>query len=242
MRLFQSTLPVGEATGGAADSCVLSRISIHASRGGSDLVVSSPSTHTEISIHASRGGSDSCRYRLYNRISHFNPRFPWGKRRGHPQFKLRDKLISIHASRGGSDLLHSHSSSHLLNFNPRFPWGKRRCFVCHAATVFVFQSTLPVGEATPLLSRHVQPYPISIHASRGGSDTNAAVVDTGYAIFQSTLPVGEATREHCLLPQLQAFQSTLPVGEATALPPRGYNFGNISIHASRGGSDKMSFS
>ena len=79
-------------------------ISIHASRGGSD---GNQPTHHDvpvlISIHASRGGSDERRGVEPLLLLHFNPRFPWGKRRRFDFFSHVQVVISIHASRGGSD-------------------------------------------------------------------------------------------------------------------------------------------
>ena len=80
---------------------------------------------------------------------------------------------------------------------------------------------------------------ISIHASRGGSDSQGFSSQGYTTVFQSTLPVGEATFEQCYhaketenfnprfpwgkrrRPSISGiiylqFQSTLPVGEATA--------------------------
>ena len=56
---FQSTLPVGGATG--VDVVIQAResISIHAPRGGSDVNVKWHELTNIISIHAPRGGSDS---------------------------------------------------------------------------------------------------------------------------------------------------------------------------------------
>ena len=81
-----------------------------------------------ISIHASRGGSDPVRPSKGEEQQHFNPRFPWGKRHEGYDVVTRSDYISIHASRGGSDL----KSARL------------------ARRMTVFQSTLPVGEATIL--------------------------------------------------------------------------------------------
>ena len=148
----------------------------------------------EISIHASRGGSDPCPVWHSGPGRYFNPRFPRGKRRicrrksqclckfqstlpaGEATAGLiicfRVSVISIHASRGGSDLW-------LYSLTP----------LKHG-----FQSTLPAGEATaksstawfmasyfnPRFPRGKRPckgqnaticFKISIHASRGGSDT-----------------------------------------------------------------------
>ena len=60
-------------------------------------------------------------------------------------------------------------------FNPRFPRGKRRDEVALMPESFVFQSTPPAGEAThgPLGPQVAKP--ISIHASREGSDLQPAV-------------------------------------------------------------------
>ena len=123
---FQSTLPVGEATAFVNRFLGLIEISIHASRGGSDNIflacrekpdifqstlpvgeatvdVSYRIQNVEISIHASRGGSDYVAFGIFGKLSNFNPRFPWGKRRNQGA-----------GTDGKGD------------FNPRFPWGKRR--------------------------------------------------------------------------------------------------------------------
>ena len=56
-----------------------------------------------------------------------------------------------------------------------------------------FQSTLPVGEATPAARGLQGQGRISIHASRGGSDYDRPGGANAGSEFQSTLPVGEAT-------------------------------------------------
>ena len=83
---FQSTLPVGEAT-------ISSVFRLFGNT---------------ISIHASRGGSDAERDANCGRQHHFNPRFPWGKRRREYVEFCHTMGISIHASRGGSDRLKSY--------------------------------------------------------------------------------------------------------------------------------------
>ena len=55
---FQSTLPVGGATGVHGHPRREGNISIHAPRGGSDNGASDRPDVPEISIHAPRGGSD----------------------------------------------------------------------------------------------------------------------------------------------------------------------------------------
>ena len=147
------------------------------------------------------------------------------------------QFISIHASRGGSDRLCWSTARLLTNFNPRFPWGKRlemggwsSSYVLFQSTLPVgeatqsaavpggasqFQSTLPVGEATGSCPRPCRTHGISIHASRGGSDGSTISAESYCRRFQSTLPVGEATWKTRILNRKLAFQSTLPVGEAT---------------------------
>ena len=101
-----------------------------------------------------------------------------------------------------------------------------------------FQSTLPVGGATPGIPAADSPSRISIHAPRGGSDPPAHGRGLRDRIFQSTLPVGGATwmcgtgspdsgnfnprspwgERHGISPEVREdirFQSTLPVGGAT---------------------------
>ena len=56
-----------------------------------------------------------------------------------------------------------------------------------------FQSTLPAGEATNIVFIVHSQQKISIHASRGGSDSSLSTADMDHSIFQSTLPAGEAT-------------------------------------------------
>ena len=146
---FQSTLPAGEATWIRALVPYPSLISIHASRGGSDILVGE----------------------LAKILRDFNPRFPRGKR---PQNFAEPRVIahiSIHASRGGSDLhpladvvaavefqstlpageatgASMPSTMRWKDFNPRFPRGKRRQDWSHHSHLRGFQSTLPAGEAT----------------------------------------------------------------------------------------------
>ena len=214
---FQSTLPVGEATAAGFSSTPFLRHFNPRFPWGKRLPARRRrTTRTNISIHASRGGSDAWAISRGRRclkfqstlpvgeatfspcgkpfgVLDFNPRFPWGKRRGSlpipsPSFTFQSTLpvgeatreapnsgsfqhISIHASRGGSDVIRTHKPETSSYFNPRFPWGKRR--QVHDGFVVVVK--------------------ISIHASRGGSDHLDEDNDAAWKKFQSTLPVGEAT-------------------------------------------------
>ena len=191
-----------------------------------------------ISIHASRGGSDRYRYEIYSFDYGFQSTLPVGEAT-FPAWPIPS------------------SGRH---FNPRFPWGKRLSSMADSEFRSTFQSTLPVGEATGRLREVCKGRGISIHASRGGSDLRTEKSLSIYLhfnprfpwgkrlppmppgqrkiTFQSTLPVGEATTSGFLFSRgLSVFQSTLPVGEATAGRGSLSSKLNISIHASRGGSD-----
>ena len=101
-------------------------ISIHASRGGSDVADGLIQKQMNISIHASRGGSDLViGGGIGIRIS-FQSTLPVGEATRFPTRRRRK-----------SD-----------DFNPRFPWGKRHIFLACREKPDIFQSTLPVGEAT----------------------------------------------------------------------------------------------
>ena len=124
---FNPRFPQGERLFEILFSASASAISIHASRKGSDHLVSfSVFEFTVISIHASRKGSDPAAFPAQNFAGYFNPRFPQGKRLNRIIYNNMQIKISIHASREGSDLM-SFSSS--------------RCSS-------IFQSTLPAREAT----------------------------------------------------------------------------------------------
>ena len=58
---------------------------------------------TTISIHAPRGGSDTGVIKNLHLNSNFNPRSPWGERHFDNCRQSLDYDISIHAPRGGSD-------------------------------------------------------------------------------------------------------------------------------------------
>ena len=77
-------------------------ISIHASRGGSDLAKLTASPTAGISIHASRGGSDQ------NQLYDIDRRAD----------------ISIHASRGGSDISALEADTWTPRFQSTLPAGE----------------------------------------------------------------------------------------------------------------------
>ena len=132
-----------------------------------------------------------------NCSTYFNPRIPYGMRRAsmhvpvhvlefqstHPVWDATTPpavvcwmlTISIHASRMGCDPRHVDGTRLCADFNPRIPYGMRRMRPAAKNTVYRFQSTHPVWDATTIVS--VEPSPVQ---------------------FQSTHPVWDATILICL--------------------------------------------
>ena len=146
--LFQSTHPVWDATA----------VGVH------------EGAHTVISIHASRMGCDTVSRFRFLFSGYFNPRIPYGMRRGKICGTVVS-VISIHASRMGCD---ANVSS--ITYKD-----------------FIFQSTHPVWDATCTHRLLCFPDEISIHASRMGCDMFAAAGTSMLVLFQSTHPVWDAT-------------------------------------------------
>ena len=123
-----------------------------------------------------------------------------------------------------------------------------------------FQSTLPVGGATCDHKDGLIVWYISIHAPRGGSDLHSRCLSLFQKNFNPRSPWGErpqtwpraccklhfnprspwGERQRRTIDSVPAgiFQSTLPVGGATLSGARREWYGQISIHAPRGGSDR----
>ena len=123
---FQSTLPVGGATGYPCVRQRLSHISIHAPRGGSDPCNRRHPPGAEYFNPRSPWGERPATSGAWTLTKNFNPRSPWGERLpAHPPHggaysfqstlpvggathralpKYAPTVISIHAPRGGSDI------------------------------------------------------------------------------------------------------------------------------------------
>ena len=164
------------------------------------------------------GGATRSFLPLFLRVIYFNPRSPWGERRHLGVDQAHFLRISIHAPRGGSDFeIISHSGLHST-----------------------FQSTLPVGGATWACPASRHPASHFNPRSPWGERRAAAIPSALSRGFQSTLPVGGATGK--MFTQTfhkPLFQSTLPVGGATFKNYTSKRILIISIHAPRGGSDKI---
>ena len=81
-----------------------------------------------------------------------------------------------------------------MRFQSTLPAGEATKQHPDIIAIVLFQSTLPAGEATQAVAVSYFTVPISIHASRGGSDNVPAARLPLRKPFQSTLPAGEATR------------------------------------------------
>ena len=101
-----------------------------------------------ISIHAPRGGSDLLETALLDRLQLFQSTLPvGGATLGGNRCPIQVE-ISIHAPRGGSDHFYHPSIHGGQYFNPRSPWGERPNTAYRREMIDIFQSTLPVGGAT----------------------------------------------------------------------------------------------
>ena len=101
------------------------------------------------------------------------------------------------------------------NFNPRSPHGERPANITDADLSLLFQSTLPARGATTRVTRFVRTVPISIHAPRTGSDTQAIGSKLLQVHFNPRSPHGEREHRYVMVSQWVEFQSTLPARGAT---------------------------
>ena len=191
------------------------RISIHAPRGGSDLLnLYQAELITAFQSTLPAGGAtlsaDSA-----NPTPLFQSTLPAGgatrpTAAGQPGGEFQSTLPA-----GGATVTILYLRFDAANFNPRSPRGERQYLDSLRSICAGFQSTLPAGGATHSHICQAGPVPISIHAPRGGSDKRCS-----WTIY--------VTRR---------FQSTLPAGGATEVPEAKLENTLISIHAPRGGSD-----
>ena len=242
LAIFQSTLPVGGATGRSTPlASVYFRFQSTLPVGGATISAFLSFGRFSISIHTPRGGSDSGYCGTTYWYYYFNPHSPWGERpfaplmpaysalfqstlpvggaTPHREQRLYHLSISIHTPRGGSDVCPCRKVPCPLYFNPHSPWGERRRSVADMQRAGLFQSTLPVGGATIYRG----------HAVMGGH------------YFNPHSPWGERPSRGYFKRYSWSFQSTLPVGGATiSISTGGASYG-ISIHTPRGGSDLLQF-
>ena len=124
---FNPRPPWGGRQNGAVDIRKNQRISIHALRGEGDVARLRSGGGVAISIHALRGEGDWNEEMEAADDEYFNPRPPWGGRRGVARPSPPDCRISIHALRGEGDPPWEQIFLGIkVDFNPRPPWGGRQ--------------------------------------------------------------------------------------------------------------------
>ena len=103
---------------------------------------------TGISIHAPRAGSDQVIRVYVQNATYFNPRSPCGERRCmRPACSVSSVFQSTLPVRGAT-MNNARSTAFSHDFNPRSPCGERPTPHTHGSRVKAFQSTLPVRGAT----------------------------------------------------------------------------------------------
>ena len=123
---FQSTLPAGGATWFRGHLVFADYISIHAPRGGSDVVGAGIGLATaDFNPRSPWGERPILKHNHLLLSNDFNPRSPWGERLVKALIDSQKTDISIHAPRGGSDGFPEKRDCKALYFNPRSPWGER---------------------------------------------------------------------------------------------------------------------
>ena len=188
---FQSTLPAGEATTRVYHYFIKARFQSTLPAGEATFVLATTVPVAHISIHASRGGSDVGDFFSKCSPVDFNPRFPRGKRHGQGTSMIQDINFNPRFPRGKRPppLLQALRISY---FNPRFPRGKRQTHGAYISTLQSFQSTLPAGEAT-YSSGLQHSCPLFQSTLPAGEATHPPRACRSCYAFQSTLPAGEAT-------------------------------------------------
>ncbi len=258
---FQSTLPVRGATIFRALLYVCDRISIHAPRAGSDLLMFLRCLiRFNISIHAPRAGSDMASWSVFinNPISIHAPR---AGSDGELLENRSENIISIHAPRAGSDGRHPFLAKYIEGisihapragsdkgkrvfiiikkyFNPRSPCGERQYICVNSSHILAyFNPRSPCGERPVRVDVPGVDKGISIHAPRAGSDyiLSAAAVIQWISIHAPRAGSDESRFIKSI--NTDIFQSTLPVRGATFHARLYCPESTISIHAPRAGSD-----
>ena len=217
---------------------------------------------TEISIHAPRAGSDFYRRLVLVAGNIFQSTLPV---RGATWMGNEDCYAKAFQStlpvRGATGRFDSDDKGS-QHFNPRSPCGERPISPKSSTAIMThFNPRSPCGERRLPNRRINYSTKISIHAPRAGSDSATSSGAMPYTYFNPRSPCGERLAGDLVYPFLPLFQSTLPVRGATlfvrvytrlpcvfqsTLPVRGatmisFSFClliGISIHAPRAGSDQ----
>ena len=134
IQIFQSTLPVGGATGQSQPPEVVAEFQSTLPVGGATVLLGLFRGILHISIHAPRGGSDMFLGLFRVLFFIFQSTLPVGGATYGLIWNEFFRDISIHAPRGGSDSILPLPMLLTTYFNPRSPWGERlqRCTVLGA--------------------------------------------------------------------------------------------------------------
>ena len=190
---FQSTPSVGRATIPELIAVRKDFISIHALRGeGDSCTLITALIRVEISIHALRGEGDSSLSGCDNQSLYFNPRPPWGGRRGFDVPGFEVKNFNPRPPWGGRRNRRGRGAG-TRYFSPRPPWGGRRHRRGRGAGTRYFNPRPPWGGRHYVEPTEPETATISIHALRGEGDYIKAQARELEQGFQSTPSVGRAT-------------------------------------------------
>ena len=194
-------------------------------------------------------------------ITNFNPRAPYGARRGpgpsrQPRARFQSTrpirgatkadndigpriCISIHAPHTGRDCATPVAKTGTTHFNPRAPYGARLL----ALDVTDYDTQISIhaphtGRDHRQRVSAAQPHLISIHAPHTGRDGNSSADITHITKFQSTRPIRGATGSTGTCTWRSAnFNPRAPYGARRSVPPRVHGGASISIHAPHTGRD-----
>ena len=172
-------------------------------------------THQRISIHAPRTGSDVLLYSRQHKPQNFNPRSPHGERQISALTGIVQKDFnprSPHGERPSRKM----QISRLWRFQSTLPARGATLIDSVFPTIASISIHAPRTGSDVRQPCHLRNAPrISIHAPRTGSDADQVVTRTKVAKFQSTLPARGATKNTSGVDIDVQFQSTLPARGAT---------------------------
>ena len=129
---FQSTLPVWGATRDEMRRALLTSVSIHAPRVGSDRLKGQHMDTLDVSIHAPRVGSDWYPCKNDSRVMCFNPRSPCGERLCVAALACKKALFQSTLPVWGATHLCPQPRRSLAQFQSTLPvWGATWRSDCH---------------------------------------------------------------------------------------------------------------
>ena len=147
-----------------------------------------------ISIHSSHTGRDGISSDETFAFIHFNPLFPYGKRRATTEKGGTDGLFQ--STLPIREETYTFLGFMVYNsFQSTLPIREETVFGNWQSECRLFQSTLPIREETNELAQAYYWQYISIHSSHTGRDGRRGPMLLLILIFQSTLPIREETKQ-----------------------------------------------